>query len=298
VRRLAQAQGGSVGVRSELGVGSVFWLVLPRSPGDGAAPERLLVVQPDARLQAQLADGLAGVGYAVDVAGDAAQAVRHSQDHAYAGITLDVGGPDGGGLALLETIRAGHNSETPVLALSLPAAARDRAEGDAEAVSVATFAVADVLSKPLQAGQVVNALGRLRKAGAPLSRVMVVDDDPLARELMRATLSGMGLVVTALQDGQEAVREMHRQRPDAMVLDLAMPGFDGLAVLDALAGTPAWQQLPVFVWTAMRLDEAELDSLSQTARTVLGNGGGTAGVVLQRLRHARQQIIPPAIGTT
>jgi CheY-like chemotaxis protein len=163
---------------------------------------------------------------------------------------------------------------------------------------VATFAVADVLSKPLQAGQVVNALGRLRKAGAPLSRVMVVDDDPLARELMRATLSGMGLVVTTQQNGQEALGEIHRQRPDAMVLDLAMPGLDGLAVLDALARTPGCEQLPVFVWTVMRLDEAELDSLSQTARTVLGNGGGTAGAVLQRLRHARQQINPPAIGTT
>ncbi|HLL18444.1 MAG TPA: PAS domain S-box protein, partial [Rubrivivax sp.] len=298
VRRLAQAQGGSVGVRSELGVGSVFWLVLPRSPGDGAALERVLVVEPDARLQAELVDGLADVGYAVDVAVDAAQAVRHSQDHAYAGITLDLHGPDGGGLALLETIRAGHNGETPVLALSLPASVVDQAEGDAEAAVVATFAVADVLSKPLQAGQVVNALGRLRKAGAPLSRVMVVDDDPLARELMRATLSGMGLVVTALPDGQEALREIPRQRPDAMVLDLAMRGFDGLAVLDALARTPGCEQLPVFVWTVMRLDEAELHSLSQTARTVLGNGGGTVSVLLQRLRQARQQIDPPAISTT
>jgi CheY-like chemotaxis protein len=154
--------------------------------------------------------------------------------------------------------------------------------------------VADVLSKPLQAGQVVNALGRLRKSGAALSRVMVVDDDPLALELMRATLSGMGLVVSAQLDGREALREIDQQRPDAMVLDLTMPGFDGLAVLDALTRTPGWQQLPVFVWTAMRLDDAELDSLSRTARTVLCNGGGAADVVLQRLRHARQQINPLA----
>lgn len=288
VRRLVQAQGGSVGVRSELGVGSVFSLVLPRSPTDSAVPERLLVVEPDLRLQTQVVDGLAAAGYAVDAAADAAQALRHSQGHAYTGITLDLRLPDGAGLALLETIRStGHNSEAPVVAVTVPAALDAADAGDGDKHRVATFVVTDVLSKPLHTGQVVNALARLRTAGRPLARVMVVDDDPLALDLMRATLTGMGLTVTTVQDGRQALREIDQHRPDAMVLDLMMPGFDGFAVLDALARLPGWQQLPVFIWTAMQLDDEELASLSQTARAVLGKGGGSAMPLLQGLRRRR-----------
>ncbi|HZF79733.1 MAG TPA: PAS domain S-box protein, partial [Rubrivivax sp.] len=177
VRRLVQAQGGSVGVRSELGVGSVFSLVLPCSPDAGAAQERMLVVEPDLRLQAQVMQGLSAAGYAVDAAADAAQALGHSQGHAYVGLTLNLCLHDRPGLALLEAIRsAGHNSEAPVLAISLAAAVEPSAA--AETPQVATFPVADVLSKPLDTGQLVHALARLRAGGRAAARVMVVDDDP------------------------------------------------------------------------------------------------------------------------
>ena len=283
VRRLVQAQGGSVGVRSELGVGSVFFLVLPRSPDDAAPRERLLVVEPDVQLQAQVVNGLAEAGFSVDAAGSAAQALHHSQGHAYSGITLDLCLPDSPGLHLLEAIRrTGHNSSAPVVAMSVPAAAGNGPLG------IATFAVADVLCKPLHAQQVFNALARLRVNGRAPNRVLVVDDDPLALDLMRATLAGLGLTVIALQDGRQALREIDEHQPDAMVLDLMMPGFDGFAVLDALSQLPAWRQLPVFIWTAMNLDEDDLASLTRTARAVIGKGGGALDPLLRELRRRRQ----------
>ncbi|HZF81601.1 MAG TPA: response regulator, partial [Rubrivivax sp.] len=157
---------------------------------------------------------------------------------------------------------------------------------------VATFPIADVLSKPLRTGQVVNALARLRAGGRAPARVIVVDDDPLALDLMRGALTGMGVVVSAIQDGREALRDIDRHQPDAMMLALTMPGFDGFAVLDALSGLPRWRHLPVFIWTAMQLDDASLAGLSQTARVVLAQGGGSPDRLLQGLLQGREMMKP------
>jgi CheY-like chemotaxis protein len=109
---------------------------------------------------------------------------------------------------------------------------------------------------------------------------------------MRAALTGMGVVVSAIQDGREALRDIDRHQPDAMVLALTMPGFDGLAVLGGLAVLPRWRQVPVFIWTPMQLDATELAGLSQTAGAVLAYGGGATDQLLQGLRNGRKMKDP------
>ena len=72
-RRLVAAQGGSTGVRSTPGLGSVFYLELPRvhgmtAPLDLAPLPRWRVIEPDPQLQQDRADGLFGMGIGVDAA--------------------------------------------------------------------------------------------------------------------------------------------------------------------------------------------------------------------------------------
>ena len=55
-------------------------------------------------------------------------------------------------------------------------------------------------------------------------------------------------------------------RPAAMILDLMMPGLDGFEVLQALRTHPMWSRLPVFVWTATRLDDRDLERLANSSR--------------------------------
>jgi PAS domain S-box-containing protein len=288
-RRLVQAQGGRVGVHSTPGVGSTFHLVLPRVHGSAvagpveddasagpAAPlvPRLLVIDSHPAEQARLVRALREAGFEVDVAATGAQAVQQAQRLAYGGITLDLVLPDQGGLLALQRIRgAGASRESPVVGMGL-SAGPDLA---------ARFAVADVLSKPIRTAEVVSAMSSL---GAG-SRVLVIDDDPLALDLMQAALGSLGLVMTGLLDGRQALREIDLHRPQAIILDLMMPGFDGFAVLDGLRHLPEWRDTPVFIWTSMVLTDDEIASLTRSATAILQKGGGALDVVLERLRWGR-----------
>ena len=91
-------------------------------------------------------------------------------------------------------------------------------------------------------------------------------------------------------DGRDALRDIEQHRPDAIILDLMMPGFDGFAVLDALGRMPAWRDTPVFIWTSMLLAEHEYASLAASARAILSKGGGSLQPMLTSLRRWRPPI--------
>ena len=85
-------------------------------------------------------------------------------------------------------------------------------------------------------------------AAAP--RIVVADDSPFMRTVLGGALSAAGFeVVGNARDGDEALAQCRATRPDAMTLDLAMPGLDGIGVLRALkeSGAPA---VPVIVVSA------------------------------------------------
>ncbi|NBT01008.1 MAG: response regulator, partial [Betaproteobacteria bacterium] len=84
--------------------------------------------------------------------------------------------------------------------------------------------------------------------------VLVVDDDPRLRDLLRRYLTQQGFSVVVAEDAQAMNRVMRYQRFDLMVLDLMMPGEDGLQVISRLRA--AQSDLPVIVLTA-RGDESD-----------------------------------------
>src|SRR5215211_6103363 len=85
-------------------------------------------------------------------------------------------------------------------------------------------------------------------------RILVVDDDPTVSDVVRRYLEHAGLTVTLAADGPAALASFDRERPDLVVLDLMLPGIDGLEVcrrLRAQAGA-----VPIVMLTA-RGDEAD-----------------------------------------
>ena len=85
-------------------------------------------------------------------------------------------------------------------------------------------------------------------------RVLLVDDEDDIRIVAGASLSRIGgLLVDAASSGTEALELARRQRPDAVVLDVMMPGMDGRATLAALRADPELASLPVVFLTAKAL---------------------------------------------
>jgi len=67
-----------------------------------------------------------------------------------------------------------------------------------------------------------------------MSRVLIVDDEPHVRELLRDFLLGAGYEVTTVATGTEALAALPTIQPDVILIDMLMPGLSGTDVLDAL----------------------------------------------------------------
>ncbi len=297
-RRLLEAQGGKVGVRSTLGVGSVFYAVLNRVHGvdlrraDAGEPgtverdaECVLVIEDDVRDRGLLVDALSQVGFKVDGAVDGQHALRCARETAYRAITLDLGLSDKRGLELLDDIRSsGASLASPVRGVTMPADLNLRA----------TFAIANVLCKPIRSDEILSAMSGLGRRGERRSQVMVIDDDTASLDLMHATLSSIGIDAVCFQDGRIALQELEALRPDGIVLDLMMPDFDGFQMLDALQRRPAMQGIPVFIWTSLLLSDEEYASLARSARAILIKGGGALETMLDSVRRWRPPVVSDA----
>ncbi|OCQ97894.1 histidine kinase [Oscillatoriales cyanobacterium USR001] len=77
--------------------------------------------------------------------------------------------------------------------------------------------------------------------------VLVVDDDHIARELIERSLTREGLKIEVATTGLEALKKAKEMRPDAITLDVMMPGMDGWAVLSALKADPDLADIPVIL---------------------------------------------------
>jgi two-component system phosphate regulon response regulator OmpR len=82
----------------------------------------------------------------------------------------------------------------------------------------------------------------------PKTKVLVVDDDARLRELLNRYLSEQGLLVRAVHDAPEMDRQLARERYDLMILDLMLPGEDGLSICRRLRG--GGENLPIIMLTA------------------------------------------------
>ena len=88
--------------------------------------------------------------------------------------------------------------------------------------------------------------------------IMVIEDEKEIRDLVRYNLERAGFRVATAADGEEGLQQLFSSRPDAVVLDLMLPGRNGLEVLKELRGEPTTRELQVIVLTARG---AELDKL-------------------------------------
>jgi signal transduction histidine kinase/ActR/RegA family two-component response regulator len=164
-RRIVEAQGGSVGVRSAVGQGSTFHAILPRRTRAMMAPlvprtttrdgaQTVLVVEDDARDQAQLVTTLSSAGYSVELASTGAEALARWRERRFDALTIDLLLPDMSGLDLLAALAGEGKPPVPIIVVTVVP----------DANVVAGFPVHDVLHKPVNRD---SLLASLQRAGVP-----------------------------------------------------------------------------------------------------------------------------------
>ena len=87
------------------------------------------------------------------------------------------------------------------------------------------------------------------EAAGGAGTVLVIDDEAVVRELMQRFLSKEGFRVLTAANGEDGLRLAREQRPDAVTLDVMMPGMDGWTVLSALMADPDLAHIPVIMLT-------------------------------------------------
>jgi CheY-like chemotaxis protein len=93
-----------------------------------------------------------------------------------------------------------------------------------------------------------------------MSYVLIVDDDPDAREVMEEVAHSLGLETRSASDGLEALdvlRNTEKDPPGLIMLDLMMPSMDGFAVYNWLRGNPLTRRVPIIVVTAVAQDQVD-----------------------------------------
>jgi DNA-binding response OmpR family regulator len=92
--------------------------------------------------------------------------------------------------------------------------------------------------------------------------VLVVDDEPMARTLLRLMLVRAGFEVSEAEDGYDALEKIEAEIPDLIILDVMMPGMDGFSVCRAVRESTRTAALPVIMLSA----KTDLESVNRGLR--------------------------------
>lgn len=268
VMKMAQLHGGTVAVASAPGEGSCFtvWLpwrlptpetaAPPAVPAEGAERCLALVVEDDDAAAEVMRLQLAAEGLHVTRAASAEAALALMGSRHPAVIVLDILLPGMDGWDFLACCKAAGSpwAGVPVVIASVAA---DSQRGF-------SLGAAQVLQKPVSRTELVDALHRvgLCPPAGKDCKVLIVDDDPKAVDLLAAYLAEPGYAVLRAYGGREGIAMARDERPDLLVLDLMMPEVTGFDVVEALRGQAETAAIPVIVVTAKTLtaeDRAQLN---------------------------------------
>jgi signal transduction histidine kinase/DNA-binding response OmpR family regulator len=274
VRLLAELHGGAVAVESAVGQGSCFtvWLPLRRAPEKAtpmaakapptpriealAGARTALVVEDDYKAAALIRVHLEAEGFKVLHAASAEAALVLAVQQPVSLITLDILLPNMEGWEFLTRIKqVPALRRIPVVIISIVA---DPNTGF-------SLGAAAVMQKPISRQELYDSLVDLSLL--PLSegqtlKVLVVDDDPKAVELIAVHTQGLAGTVLRAYGGREAIEAARQELPAVIVLDLMMPEVSGFDVVEALRENPDTARIPIMVVTAKQITDEDRAKLS------------------------------------
>ena len=152
----------------------------------------------------------------------------------------------------------GKGSKMPIIAASMY-----------DDAAKATLSGADLFfRKPYEPAMLMREIRRLTEMEQP-KRLLVVDDNEVTRYILRQLLDQPWLTLAEARNGEESLKQIEAGHPDAVILDLTMPGMGGMEVLERLRSQAETRALPVIVYTSKALSDKERGRIEQLNAAVL-----------------------------
>ena len=295
VRRLAELHGGTVGVASRPGFGSSFSVWLPwreatttaqegeKAPRVAALPASAvplaLVIEDDDKTAELVTAQLRAEGFDVMRAATAEEGLVRAAKRKPQLITLDIFLPAMDGWEFMRRLKADPKlADTPVVVITV-SEDRDRS---------LVLGARRVLHKPFRREELLAALTGLIDArrDGEAARVLVVDDNMKAVELVATVLEAEGYRVLRAYGGAEAIEAARNARPDLVILDLLMPEVSGFEVAHALRESEHTARIPILVLTAKALTAEDHVRLNNGGSAILAKASFSTSELLAELRRA------------
>ena len=153
----------------------------------------------------------------------------------------------------------------------IPVIVQSGAEGQPGGASL--LGLVDLLSKPLEREELLRAVTRNLDRDRERT-VLVVEDDPDAQTIIRDHLRAAGLSVVVTDGAEAAEVALAEGIPDAILLDLLLPGMDGMSFLARLREDPRHVGIPVIICTAKDLTREERGFLQAKTSAIVSKGRG------------------------
>ncbi|MFL5636077.1 MAG: response regulator [Gemmatimonadaceae bacterium] len=235
----------------------------PRAQTSDGKERIALVVEDDFKSADLIRVQLQAEGFKVIHAASAEAAFLLAAQQPLALITLDIMLPNMDGWEFLARLKQMPSLQAiPVMIVSIVA---DRNKGFA-------LGAAAVIQKPISRQDLVDSLAGMSliplAEGGSL-KVLIVDDDPKAVELIAVRIEGLASTILRAYGGREAIEMARREKPDLIVLDLMMPEVSGFDVVAALHERPGTASIPVLIVTAKRVTAEDHRKLNGLVSTIM-----------------------------
>jgi signal transduction histidine kinase/CheY-like chemotaxis protein len=256
-RKLAELLGGMVTVQSEVGVGSTFVFELPIVysgaivPVQPALPEvdpekkLVLIVEDNPETAFVYARYLSTAGFQVHAVASVEEAKAFIAQLRPSAMILDLLLRAETTWDFLREIKGAAHA-IPVLVMSVTDEER----------KIYGLGADSFLMKPFQPERMIAEVIRLTSE-LERSRILMIDDNEVARYLLREHIPDQRYDVVEARDGREGLRLAKEVNPDIIFLDFYMPDLNGMEVLKELQSDPQLSRIPVVLHSAKILDEAE-----------------------------------------
>ena len=300
VKSLAELHGGTVAVESTVGEGSCFTIWLPLRERDGrsltpvnglpvhpidspTAARNALVVEDDYDAAELIRLQLVSEGFSVLHATSAEAALVLATQHPLSLIILDIILPDMDGWEFLNRLKqVPELRRVPVVIISIVS---DGKRGF-------SLGAAAVLQKPISRQELYETLvglGLLPVTEGVALKVLVVDDDPKAVELVAVRVQGLAGTVLRAYGGREAIETARRELPNVIVLDLMMPDVNGFDVVAALSDDSDTARIPIMVVTAKQITPEDRVKLNGYVTTIMEKSSFDRERFISEIRRAMSE---------